>query len=147
MIHVALNGLDDDKHHSVDCHWAQNEHHGGALKRLAEGLAALRAGLAEIGRWDDTLVVTYDEFGRSPRENEDRGTHHGLATTHFVMGGRVRGGLVGQPTPVVRVHQVGGPDPTLDTRRLWTTVVEQWWHDEASGLFTKRHAPIELLRT
>ena len=146
VIHVALNGLDGDKHHSVDCHWNQLEHHGGALKRLAEGLAALREGLIEIGRWDETLVATYDEFGRSPVENDDRGTHHGLATTHFVMGGRVKGGLHGEAPPVVRVYQVGGPAPAIDTRRLWTTVVRGWWGLDDGGVFDRRHAPLDLLR-
>lgn len=146
MIHVALNGLDEDKHNSVDCHWAQLDHHGNALRRLAEGLAALRAGLIEIGRWDETLVATYDEFGRSPMENEDHGTHHGLANTHFVMGGRVRGGLLGEAVPVARMYPIGGPEPVIDTRRLWTTVVERWWDGDASGLFTRRHAPLDLLR-
>jgi uncharacterized protein (DUF1501 family) len=146
VIHVALNGLDGDKHHSVDTHWKQLEHHGDALARLANGLAALRSGLKEIGRWDDTLVATYDEFGRSPVENADRGTHHGLATTHFVMGGRVKGGLIGAAPKVERVFQVGGPAPTLDTRRLWTTVAERWWGVDASGLFSRRHAPLDLIR-
>lgn len=146
VIHVALNGLDDDKHHSVDCHWDQAKYHGDALRRLAEGLAALRAGLIEIGRWNDTLVATYDEFGRSPMENADHGTHHGLATTHFVMGGRVKGGLHGEAPPMVRMYPIGGPAPTLDTRRLWTTVVERWWEQPSGGLFVNRHAPLDLLR-
>ena len=146
VIHIALNGLDDDKHHSVDCHWDQLKYHGDALKRLASGLASLREGLREIGRWDDTMVVTYDEFGRSPMENEDRGTHHGLATTHLVMGGRVRGGLHGEAPPVVRVFHVGGPQPVIDTRRLWTTVIERWWQLPADGVFTRRHTPLDLIR-
>jgi uncharacterized protein (DUF1501 family) len=147
VIHVSLNGLNEDKHHSVDCHWNQLEFHGDALKRLADGLAALRSGLKEIGRWDETLVATYDEFGRAPVENEDKGTHHGLATTHFVMGGRVKGGLVGEAPPVVKIFpKIGGPMPTIDTRRLWTTVADKWWNVDASGLFTKRHAPLDLLR-
>ncbi len=146
VIHVALNGLDGDKHHSVDTHWDQLRYHGDALKRLAMGLAALRAGLAEIGRWNETLVTTYDEFGRSPIENGDRGTHHGLGTTHFVMGGRVKGGLYGEAPPVERLHQIGGPPPVIDTRRLWTTVARDWWGGDASGLFDRRYAPLELLR-
>ena len=145
-IHVALNGLDGDKHHSVDTHWDQLKWHGDALRRLAEGLAALRSGLVEIGRWDETLVATYDEFGRSPMENEDRGTHHGLASTHFVMGGRVKGGLLGEAPPVVSMHPIGGPDPVIDTRRLWATVVERWWGGSSEGLFTRRAAPLDLLR-
>ena len=146
VIHVALNGLDGDKHNSLDCHVDQLKHHGDALRRLAEGLAALRTGLLEIGRWDETLVATYDEFGRSPMENEDRGTHHGLATTHFVMGGRVKGGLYGEAPRVVSMHPIGGPAPVIDTRRLWTTVAQRWWQADASGLFTRRHAPLDLLR-
>jgi uncharacterized protein (DUF1501 family) len=147
VIHVALNGLDDDKHHSVDCHWDQLKYHGDALKRLADGLAALRAGLIEIGRWEESLVLTYDEFGRSPMENEDKGTHHGLANTHFALGGRVRGGLHGEAPPVIRVFNVGGPQPAIDTRRLWTTVVRNWWNAPDGGLFTARHPPLDLLRS
>ena len=147
VIHVALNGLDGDKHHSVDCHWDQLKYHGDALKRLAEGLAALRSGLREIGRWDETLVATYDEFGRSPVENEELGTHHGLGTTHFVMGGRVKGGLLGVAPPVERVFRVGGPAPSVDARRLWTSVVERWWGGDASHLFARRYAPLDLLKT
>ena len=146
VIHITLIGLDGDKHHSVDTHWDQLKYHGEALKRLADGLVALRSGLKEIGRWDETLVATYDEFGRSPVENTDRGTHHGLATTHFVLGGRVKGGLHGEAPPVVRVHSVGGPAPAIDTRRLWTTVVERWWEQDSAGLFSRRYAPLDLLR-
>jgi uncharacterized protein (DUF1501 family) len=146
VIHIALNGRDGDKHHSVDTHWDQLKYHGDALERLAAGLMALRAGLTEIGRWDETLVATYDEFGRSPVENPEHGTHHGHATVHVVMGGRVKGGLVGEAPPVERVFMVGGPAPTLDTRRLWTTVVERWWNGDASGLFAQRHKPLDILR-
>jgi uncharacterized protein (DUF1501 family) len=76
----------------------------------------------------------------------DRGTHHGAATTHFVLGGRVKGGLLGEAPPVIRVFNVGGPAAVVDTRRLWTTVVENWWQTSAEGIFTRRHAPLDLLR-
>lgn len=146
VIHVALNGRDGDKHHSVDTHWKQNDYHGDALQRLAEGLAALRSGLEEIGRWEETLVATYDEFGRSPKENEARGTHHGLANTHFVLGGRVKGGLYGQAPPLENLHPIGGPAPVIDTRQLWTTVLRDWWRMDAAGVFDRRYAPLDLIR-
>ena len=146
VVHVTLNGLDGDKHHSVDTHWKQLDYHGDALGRLASALAALRSAMIELGRWNDTLVATYDEFGRSTVENGDRGTHHGAASTHFVLGGRVKGGLLGEAPPIVRVHEVGGPAPVIDTRRLWSTVVERWWETDAAGLFSRRHAPLDLLR-
>lgn len=146
VIHITLNGVDGEKHHSVDCHWDQSRYHGDALKRLAEGLAALRSGLLEIGRWDETLVATYDEFGRSPMENEDRGTHHGLANTHLVLGGRVNGGLYGEAPAVQRMYPIGGVAPSIDTRRLWSTVVRHWWGGDAGEVFRERYAPLDLLR-
>jgi hypothetical protein len=47
---------------------------------------------------------------------------------------------------VVRVHNIGGPAPVIDTRRLWTTVVERWWETDATGLFAGRPKPLDLLR-
>src|SRR2546430_432607 len=43
---------------------------------------------------EDTVVVTMSEFGRTARENGNRGTDHGHANVMFVMGGPVRGGKV-----------------------------------------------------
>jgi uncharacterized protein (DUF1501 family) len=146
VIHLALNGLDGDKHHSVDCHLDQSKWHGDALKRLAEGLAALRSGLIEVGRWNDTLVATYDEFGRSPMENEDRGTHHGLANTHFVMGGRVKGGLYGEAPKVQRMFHIGGVAPNVDTRRMWSTIVRGWWGADPVATFGGRYDTLDFLR-
>ncbi len=40
------------------------------------------------------MLVTLTEFGRTVRENGDRGTDHGHASVSFVMGGAVRGGKV-----------------------------------------------------
>ena len=45
-----------------------------------------RTAMIELGRWDQTLVATYDEFGRSPIENEDGGTHHGRPTPQGEIG-------------------------------------------------------------
>ena len=146
VIHISLNGHDGDKHHSVDTHWDQLKWQADALGRLTRGLAALRNGLVEIGRWDEALVVTYDEFGRSLKENEMGGTHHGLASTHFAMGGRVKGGLYGEATKVVYLGQIGGPPPAIDTREVWTAAVSRWWGADSSGLFSRSHRPLDFLK-
>jgi uncharacterized protein (DUF1501 family) len=63
------------------------------------------------------------------------------------MGGRVKGGLYGEAPRVARMYPIGGPAPVIDTRQLWTTVVERWWGGDAAGLFNRRSAPLDLLRT
>jgi uncharacterized protein (DUF1501 family) len=62
------------------------------LREFGEALAAFRQDLGD--RMQDVVVVTMTEFGRTARENGNRGTDHGHASFSFVMGGAVRGGRV-----------------------------------------------------
>jgi uncharacterized protein (DUF1501 family) len=79
--------------------WDTHVNQGGAtgqmanrLKELAEGLAAFHRDLGD--RMADVVLVTMSEFGRTARENGNRGTDHGHANVMFAMGGPVRGGKV-----------------------------------------------------
>jgi len=62
------------------------------LHEFSQSLAALWTDLGDLG--EDTVVVTMSEFGRTARENGNRGTDHGHANVMFVMGGPVKGGKV-----------------------------------------------------
>ena len=79
-----------------DTHAGQPGPHARLLDLLATPLSRFRDILARHGRWRDTLVVTYAEFGRRAKENQSRGTDHGKASVHFALGGRVKGGLYGR---------------------------------------------------
>jgi uncharacterized protein (DUF1501 family) len=147
VMHITLTAADDDQHHAFDTHWEQQKYHGPTLTKLAEGIAAFRAAMREINQWDNTLLVTYDEFGRSPKENEKQGTHHGWGSTHFALGGRVKGGVFGQPIPVVDVFAIDGPPPVIDNRELYTTIIERWWGADAKGVFDRRFQSLDLLRS
>jgi uncharacterized protein (DUF1501 family) len=79
--------------------WDTHVAEGGATGQLANRLRDLGAGLAAFyqdlsDRMDDVILVTLSEFGRTARENGNRGTDHGHANVMFVMGGGVRGGKV-----------------------------------------------------
>jgi uncharacterized protein (DUF1501 family) len=62
------------------------------LHEFSQSLAAFWTDLGNLA--DDTVVVTMSEFGRTARENGNRGTDHGHANVMFVMGGSVKGGKV-----------------------------------------------------
>ncbi|MEQ1517070.1 MAG: DUF1501 domain-containing protein [Usitatibacteraceae bacterium] len=146
VVHISLTAVDDDQHHAFDTHWDQQKYHAATLVKLAEGLAAFRNAMREIGKWDNTLVATYDEFGRSPKENEDRGTHHGWASTQMLLGGKVKGGLLGQAIPIVEVFSIDGPPPVIDYRALYTTIIEKWWGGSAAGVFDRSFKSLDVLR-
>jgi len=60
------------------------------LREFSQSLGAFWTDLGDLA--DDTVVVTMSEFGRTARENGNRGTDHGHANVMFVMGGPVKGG-------------------------------------------------------
>ena len=62
------------------------------LREFSQSLAAFWIDLGDLA--EETVVVTMSEFGRTARENGNRGTDHGHANVMFVMGGPVRGGKV-----------------------------------------------------
>jgi uncharacterized protein (DUF1501 family) len=115
-------------HGSFDTHRAQLATHANLLTQLAEGLAALKAGLVEAGAWDRALVVTYSEFGRRARQNQSGGTDHGTAAPHFVLGGAVRGGtIIGTMPDLDRLDGSQNLIHTADFRQLYATIARRWW--------------------
>jgi uncharacterized protein (DUF1501 family) len=79
--------------------WDHHAAEGGVTGQLANRLREFGGALAAFHRdlgdhMRDVVVVTLTEFGRTVRENGNRGTDHGHASVSFVMGGGVRGGRV-----------------------------------------------------
>ncbi|HID50309.1 MAG TPA: DUF1501 domain-containing protein, partial [Chromatiales bacterium] len=110
-------------HGSFDTHSNQRRQHDRLLGQLAGALAALRERLRQAGRWDEVLIMSYSEFGRRAAENGSAGTDHGTAAPHFLLGGRVRGGLHGQAPSLTRLLN-GDLQFHVDFRRLYATVIQ-----------------------
>ncbi|MGH9676464.1 MAG: DUF1501 domain-containing protein, partial [Candidatus Acidiferrum sp.] len=84
------------------------------LKDLGQGLAAFHQDMGV--RMENVVVVTMSEFGRTAKENGNRGTDHGHANCMFVMGGDVKGGRVYGKWPGLEEHQLNeGRDLALTT--------------------------------
>ena len=137
-IRLSLDGF--------DTHQNQAGVHQRLLGELAEGIAALRSALTEIGRWNSTLLMTYAEFGRRPQENNSSGTDHGTASTHFIAGGRVKGGLYGA-APRLDALEGGNLRHGVDFRSLYATVLERWWGVPGARALNGRFETLDLLRS
>ncbi|HEY3057031.1 MAG TPA: DUF1501 domain-containing protein [Thermoanaerobaculia bacterium] len=79
--------------------WDTHAGEGGAQGQLANNLRnfadAISAFAKDLGsRMGDVVLVTMSEFGRTVRENGNRGTDHGHANVMLVLGGGVNGGEV-----------------------------------------------------
>lgn len=136
-IRLTLNGF--------DTHQNQPGIHANLLKQLGEGLAALKAALVELGRWDSTLILTYAEFGRRVQENASNGTDHGTANAHLVLGGGVKGGLYGEAPRLDRLDN-GNLAHAVDFRSLYATALQRWWGVDSVGPLGGRYATLDLIR-
>ena len=86
----------------------------GRLDDFAKSLAAFTQDLGD--QMNDVLVLTMSEFGRTARENGNRGTDHGHATAFFAIGGGVKGGKVYGKWPGLAPEQLNeGRDLRLTT--------------------------------
>lgn len=102
--------------------WDTHVGQGNATGYLANRLDELGRGLAgfaqEMGPdWKDTVVVVVSEFGRTFRENGNRGTDHGHGSVYWVLGGSVNGGKV-------RGEQVRVDQPALFQNRDYPVLNE-----------------------
>jgi uncharacterized protein (DUF1501 family) len=135
VIKLALGGF--------DTHANQPGQHANLLRQLGEGLAAFRKALAEAGRWNDVLVMTYSEFGRRAAQNGSNGTDHGTAAPHFVVGAKVKGGLFG-PAPNLADLVDGDVRHAIDYRSLYATAARGWWGFARTSALGD-HPPLPIL--
>jgi uncharacterized protein (DUF1501 family) len=88
--------------------WDTHVNEGGATGYLAGRVSELGRGLAGFAEavgpaWKDTIVVVISEFGRTFRENGDRGTDHGHGSVYWLMGGGIKGNrLLGEQVKVAQ---------------------------------------------
>ena len=130
---------------SFDTHANQLGPHANLLRQLAEGLSALRAALLESGRWNQTVIATYAEFGRRARENQSGGTDHGTAAAHFILGGAVKGGLYGAAPALDRLDGEGNLPHAVDFRGYYATFLERWWGVDSRPVLGGRFDTLPIL--
>jgi uncharacterized protein (DUF1501 family) len=102
------------------------------LREFSQSLGAFWTDLGDLA--EDTVVVTMSEFGRTARENGNRGTDHGHANVMFVMGGPVKGGKVYGRWPGLDQSQLyEGRDlaVTTDFRRVLGEAVDRHLGNQA----------------
>jgi len=131
--------------------WDTHVNEGAAQGTLAANLDSLGRGLqaysrALAGEWRNTVVVVVSEFGRTFRENGNRGTDHGHGSVYWVLGGAINGGrIVGEQQRVERGTLFQDRDfPVLnDYRALLRGLFASLWElspDQCERIFPQTHS-------
>ena len=130
VFYVTTGGFDNHSAQNVN---QTNGAYYNLMATLNDGLFAFYNDLKSQGLLDDTLVVSFSEFGRRISENGSAGTDHGAASVMMVMGGKVSGGLYGT-APVLNMdpknptleNNAGDVHYEIDFRSVYARVIDGW---------------------
>ena len=108
-----------------DTHADQLETHGNLLGDLSASLDAFRKDLEAQGVADRVVVMAFSEFGRRVDENASAGTDHGAASNLFLLGPKVKGGLIGHYPSLAELGE-GDLVYNTDFRSVYATLLDRW---------------------
>lgn len=91
IFYASLNGFDSHRNQANEL--------PALTREISDAFAAFRNAMVEIGQWNNVVVFTFSDFGRTLTDNGN-GTDHGWGGHHFVAGGGVRGARVYGDIPV-----------------------------------------------
>ncbi|MGH9141064.1 MAG: DUF1501 domain-containing protein [Vicinamibacterales bacterium] len=138
VFYVTTGGFDTHSAQNVN---ATNGAYYRLMGTLDDGLLAFYNDLKAQGLLEDTLVLSFSEFGRRISENGSGGTDHGSASVMMAMGGKVNGGLYGtapilntDPNNPTLENGAGDVKYETDFRSVYAQVLDKWLGTDSTAL-------------
>jgi len=129
-----------------DTHTNQVATQDRLLKDLGDSLKAFTEDLKAQGNLSRVLVMTFSEFGRRVAENANGGTDHGAAAPMFIIGERVKAGLVGQYPSLAPADLFQGDlKYHVDFRSVYASVLEGWLKTRSEPILGRSFPALELV--
>ncbi|MGB1217425.1 MAG: DUF1501 domain-containing protein [Saprospiraceae bacterium] len=118
IYYVTLSGF--------DTHAGQKNTQNRLFKQYAEGVDAFVKDLKRNGLFDDTLLMTFSEFGRRVKQNAGGGTDHGTANNLFLMGGKLKKAGIYNDAPNLSDLDKGDLKYQVDFRNIYSNILTDW---------------------
>lgn len=137
VYYVSLSGF--------DTHVGQQNQQGRQLKIYADAVAALVKDLKHTGKLDDTLIMTFSEFGRRVEQNASNGTDHGTANNVLIFGGKLKKPGIFNDAPDLAQLDNGDLKYKVDFRDVYATLLDKWLDVNNSQILNKNFAGLGLV--
>lgn len=119
VFYTALNGF--------DTHANQKNSQSRLLKTYAESIETFVMDLKKEGTLNDTLILTFSEFGRRVKQNAAHGTDHGAASNVFIIGNQLKTpGVYNDLASLSNLDDNGDLKYTVDFRAIYATILNKW---------------------
>jgi uncharacterized protein (DUF1501 family) len=143
---VSLGGFDTHSNQVLTADPATGTH-AILLGRLSEALRAFADDLEILGCDHRVVTMTFSEFGRRVASNASLGTDHGTTQPVFLVGSRVKGGMVGR-APSLTDLSGGNLKMQFDFRTVYAAILRQWFRveeAEQTDVLLRGFQPLDLI--
>jgi len=137
VYYVSLSGF--------DTHVGQLNQQSRQLKIYADAVAAFIKDLKQTGKLDDTLVMSFSEFGRRVEQNASNGTDHGTANNILVYGGKLKKAGIYNPSPNLSTLDNGDLKYEIDFRDVYATLLDKWLDVNNSQVLNKNFSSLGFI--
>jgi uncharacterized protein (DUF1501 family) len=129
-----------------DTHTNQAGSHDRLLKDMGDAVKAFVDDMKAQGNLGRVMVMTFSEFGRRVKENASDGTDHGAAAPMFVIGEKVKAGLLGKyPSLAPSDLNRGDLQFQVDFRSVYASVLEKWLRTDSQKVLGRKFIPLDIV--
>jgi uncharacterized protein (DUF1501 family) len=129
-----------------DTHTAQRGGQDGRLKELGDAVKAFTDDLTAMGLFDRVMIMTFSEFGRRVNENGSRGTDHGAAAPMFLVGSKIKSGLLGaEPSLAPADLQDGDIKYNTDFRSVYASILQSWLNTPSAPILGRQFDTLPIM--
>jgi uncharacterized protein (DUF1501 family) len=116
------------------------------LADLGDSTKAFYSDLKAQGNSTRVLVMTFSEFGRRVSENANGGTDHGAAAPMFILGEKVKAGLLGKYPSLAPADLFEGDIKyNVDFRSVYASVLETWLKTKSAPILGRQFQPLPIV--
>jgi uncharacterized protein (DUF1501 family) len=137
LFYVTIDGF--------DTHAGQAGPHANLLREVSDAIAAFFRDLSQRGHRDRLMIMTFSEFGRRAQENGSRGTDHGSGAPMFLVGGRVKAGVIGAHPSLTNLED-GNLRHHTDFRQVYATLLDSWLGVPSRQVLGQEFRTMDILR-
>lgn len=119
--------------------------HANLLDTVSGAISAFYRDLTARGHGDRVCVMTFSEFGRRAKENGSKGTDHGSGAPMFLVGGRVKAGVLGDHPSLTKLED-GNLKHATDFRTVYAAVLNEWLGVDATKVLGRGFTPAKVFK-
>jgi uncharacterized protein (DUF1501 family) len=129
-----------------DTHTGQRGGQDARLRELGDAVKAFTDDLTNMGQFDRVMIMTFSEFGRRVHENGSQGTDHGAAAPMFLVGSKLKAGLLGaEPSLAPADLQDGDIKFNTDFRSVYASILQEWLRTNSVPILGKQFPTLPIV--